>query len=318
MIMNELIGAASSHVRHRLWVISDLQQAFPERATWCMTRAVADFLEMDMPVEAICYLGDSVEGGNIDFLNQMAKMQAEELGKISAPIYYAIGNHDFDYFHCEKRAHPDENVKMRIPLMDYMRSHPQWHFQKRMTDMYYTVDMGDYALCILTDHADPEGRWHTSHGLIRGDEAAYPYSEADYRSISEHIGALGKPVLTFSHYSFPGGNREAPLLGRMLPLPENVRMHFYGHAHVGDAYWAGKDCHRKIAAVDHQPIMQMNVASLENYRGSAIRSAFVEWYDTDEIGVLFRNHTLRIWDDYIVTRKGDGVRAPEDMHPEVQ
>ena len=91
-------------------------------------------------------------------------------------------------------------------------------------------------------------------------------------------------------------------------------MHFYGHAHIGDAVWAGKDCHRKICAVDAQPIIQVNVASLENYRGTAVRSVMIEWYDTEEIGVLFRNHTLRCWDDVLTVRKGDGLRAPEDTH----
>ena len=89
-------------------------------------------------------------------------------------------------------------------------------------------------------------------------------------------------------------------------------MHFYGHAHIGDEVWAGKDCHRKIAAVDGQPLMQINVASLENYRGTAVRSVIVEWYDTQEIGVLFRNHSGHCWDDYLIVREGDGIRAPQD------
>ena len=134
---------------------------------------------------------------------------------------------------------------------------------------------------------------------------------AAYRERVERIGALKKPVISFSHYSFAGGNRAAPLLDRFLPLPDNFQMHFYGHAHIGDAYWAGKDCYRKICGVDNQPIMQVNVASLENYRGTAIRSAIVEWYKGGEIGALFRNHSQRYWDDYLVVRSGDCRRAPE-------
>lgn len=57
--------------------------------------------------------------------------------------------------------------------------------------------------------------------------------------------------------------------------------------------------------------MQVDVASLENYRGSAIRSVLLEWYAAGEIGVLFRNHTLRCWDDCLLTRPGDGLRAGE-------
>lgn len=50
----------------------------------------------------------------------------------------------------------------------------------------------------------------------------------------EEIAALGKPVLTLSHDSYAGGNRGAPLFDCFLPVAGNVRMHFYGHAHIGD------------------------------------------------------------------------------------
>ena len=43
--------------------------------------------------------------------------------------------------------------------------------------------MGDYALCFFTDHADPAGRWYTTHGEIRGDASAYPYTPEDYRRV---------------------------------------------------------------------------------------------------------------------------------------
>lgn len=307
MLIDTLINAAAPKVKHRLWVISDLQQQLPERSTHCMTRAAADFLLLNLSCDAICYLGDSVEGHNIDFLREMAAMQIRELGQIDAPIYYIPGNHDFDYF----RAYGEQIRRMEIPFLDCVRPHPQWRIRQDISEMFFTVDLGDIALAFFPDHADPDGKWFTSHGIIRGDESAYPYSEADYKRCMEEIRALNKPVISFSHYSFAGGNRAAPLFDRFLPLPENLRMHFYGHAHIGDAYWAGKDCYRKICAVDNQPIMQINAASLENYRGTAIRSVIVEWYEDREIGVLFRNHTLRCWDDILVVRDGDCRRAAE-------
>ena len=55
--------------------------------------------------------------------------------------------------------------------------------------------------------------------------------------------------------------------------------------------------------------MQVDVASLESGRGSAIRSAIVEWYDTHEIGVFFRNHSRHCWDDLLVVREGEGERT---------
>lgn len=307
MIMDSLIRAASGSVRHRFWIVSDLQQQYPERATHCMTRAAADFLSLNMPCEAVCYLGDATEGHNLDFIHEMAAMQVREFARVGAPVYYSVGNHDFDYF----AYHRDHLPGMVIPFKDYVEQYSQWHTQGDMGKMYYIADMGDYALCFFTDHADPAGRWYTTHGEIRGDAALYPYTEADYRACMEEIGAMGKPVFTLSHYSYAGGNRAAPLFDRFLPVADNVRMHFYGHAHIGDAVWAGKDCHRKISAVDNQPLMQINVASLENYRGSAIRSVIVELYDSGEVGVLFRNHSLRCWDDYLIVRDGDGRRTEE-------
>lgn len=310
MLMDTVIAAAAPRVRKRLWMISDLQQAKPSCATHCMTRAVADFHSLHMPVDAICYLGDAVEGHNPAFLQEMIAMQERELGTVDAPAYYVVGNHDFDYFRGMARGETPLS-QMEIPFVSHMRKNAQWHVQPTLQDFYYTADMGEFVLCFLTDHADREGRWFTTHGEVRGDADSYPYTQQDYRAVMEQLAALPKPVVTLSHYAFAGGNRAAPLFDRFLPLPDNVRMHFYGHAHIGDAVWAGKDCHRKLCAVDHQPVMQVNVASLENYRGTAIRSVVMEWYEDGEIGVLFRNHTLHCWDDFLLVRPGDGQRAEE-------
>lgn len=305
MVIDAFMEATRKHVSHRIWVVSDLQQRFPERARHCMTCAADDFVSLGMNVEAICYLGDATEGDNPDYIREMADMQAQQFARVDAPVYYALGNHDFDYF---MHRH-DQLDRMVLPFKEHMDLQPQWHTQGDIGRLYYTVDMGDYALCLLTDHSAQDGSWYTTHGEIRGDASLYPYTEADYRACMEEIEALNKPVFTLSHYSFAGGNRAAPLFDRFLPVPPNVRLHLYGHAHIGDAVWAGKDCHRKICAVDNQPLMQVNVASLENDRGSAIRSVILEMYDTGEIGVLFRNHSLHCWDDLLVIRKGDGERV---------
>ena len=309
-LMDRLIGTAAPAVKHRLWIVSDLQQQYPERATYCMTRAMDDFVSLGMPVEAAFYLGDATEGPNPEFIRQMAQMQAEQFARIDAPVYYSVGNHDFDYF----RSCGKELGRMVIPFVDYMRQFPQWHVPEDMLKMYSIIDMGDYAVCLLTDHAAPDGSWHTTHGAVWGDAEAYPYDEEDYRAVMREVEALHKPVITMSHYAYPGGNREAELFRRFLPLPENIMIHLYGHAHIGDAQWAGKDCYRKIAAVDDQAVKQINVASLENYRGSAVRSVILEWYADDELGILFRNHSRHCWDDYLIIRKGDCLRDPIDQH----
>ena len=43
----------------------------------------------------------------------MAAMQVHELSKVEAPIYYAVGNHDFDYF----AHHQSELPRMTIPFV---------------------------------------------------------------------------------------------------------------------------------------------------------------------------------------------------------
>lgn len=258
-----------------------------------MTRAVSDFLTLGLDCDAVCYLGDSVEGHDLGFVQEMTEMQCSELAKVNAPIYYVVGNHDFDYF----RAHQQELGCMCIPFYDRVSTLPNWHVAPSLQDMVFSADFKAFALVFLPDHAACDGSWYTTHGMVRGDESLYPYTEADYRRIADWIAGLGKPVFTLSHYAYPGGNREAPLFQRYLPLPHNIFLHFYGHAHIGDHQWAGKDCYRKLAAVDNQAIVQVNVASLENYRGNAVRSAFLEYYENGSVGVLFRNHTLARWDD---------------------
>ena len=300
MIIDEIRQGLERHVRHRIWFVSDLQQRQPARARKCMQTAMDDFVSLKLQPEAVCYLGDATEGEDLGFIHEMAQMQVEQFARLDAPVWYTIGNHDFDYF----RFHRKELPGMCIPFVDYVRKFPQWHVPDE-AEMARFLDLGDIAVLLLTDHADPQGAWYTTHGEIHGYREEYPYHSDAYRKVMDDVLALKKPGVTCAHYAFAGGNREAPLFNRFLPLPENVRIHFYGHAHVGDAVWAGKDANRKISNVDGQPIVQVDVASLESGRGSAVRSVVFEWYDTDEIGVFFRNHSLGVWDDVLMVRSGD-------------
>ena len=317
-MLSRIIAQTSPRAVKRLWLISDLQQSVPEQAEDCMTRAVADFLALGMPVDAVCYLGDSVEGHDLARIHRMTAMQIRELAKIPAPVYYAPGNHDFDYF---RHVRPE---RMVIPFIEEVSRHPQWHVAPSITDMAFTADFGDFAVVFLPDHAAPDGSWFTSHGVIRGDSEAYPYTCDDWRDLAAAIGRMGKPVITMSHYNLPGGNREAPLYGYLLPLPENPRSpedtaphgsledpQESNHSnHIGDAAWAGVNCHRKLCGVDGHTVVQANVASLECYRGSAIRSAFLEYYDDGSAGILFRNHSLLRWDDCYFTSPKGGAYVP--------
>lgn len=84
-MLDKVIAAASAQAVRRVWIVSDLQQQYPQRATHCMTRAVDDFLSLRMPCDAVCYLGDAVEGHDPGFLMEMARMQREQLSRVQAP-----------------------------------------------------------------------------------------------------------------------------------------------------------------------------------------------------------------------------------------
>ena len=201
MQIDRIVESCRNDAIHRLWILSDLQQRIPERATLHMHCAMEDFLSLNMPVEAVCYLGDATEGMDLDHIREMAAMQQREFSRVDAPVYYVLGNHDFDYF---RHISADAN-EMRIPFLECMRPCPQWHLPEDSSCPYYMVDMGDFVLCLFTDHADPEGRWFTSHGTVVGRETgAYPHTPAYYKKLAAEMAGLGKPVITLSHYAFPG------------------------------------------------------------------------------------------------------------------
>ena len=284
--------------RRRLWVISDLQQRDPANARRCMHAGVEDFLSLRLPVDAVCYLGDTTEGTDPAHLREMADMQVEALARVDAPVWYAMGNHEFDY---HRWGGGRGSGRVTIPMRERVLREPQWHTTPSVRDWLLVADFGDLALAIFSDHAAPDGSWFCVHGGATDGENRidYPDPGAAERA-REAIAALGKPVFTMSHYAFPGGNRASDLMGTLLPLPENAVAHFYGHCHVGDFQWGGKDCLRQISGIDGSAVTQFDVASLENRRGNAIRSAVVEWYGGASYGVFFRDHTARRWEKAFV------------------
>lgn len=289
----------------RLWLISDLQQSIPENATACMTAGVEDFRTLNLKCDGICYLGDAVEGSRIEFLHEMTSMQIEKLGSLNTPVYYAMGNHDMDYLRSTGEPHQ--------PFYETVRELNAWHTQPTAQDMYFTKDWGEFVTVFFGAHAAEDASWHTTNGTVRGDAEKYPYYDKA-EELRAMLASFDKPVFTLCHYGFPGANRGNELFGRILPLPDNVRMHIYGHAHIGDGMWAGKDLYRKVACVDNQQIPQVNIASLENRRGSAVRSAIFEYYDDGTVGIYFRNHTEHRWDEMYMQRAMEAppVRVPKE------
>jgi hypothetical protein len=280
--------------------MSDLQQSVPSEARRCLAAALDDFHSLELPVEQIWYLGDGVEGARLEALEEMAAMQVERLGALGVPLKYVLGNHDFDHLG-ESRGASGRTAVFR----DAVRTVPHWRTTDSIESFYFFDRIGEFTVLFLSDHADPHGRWISTHGKVHGDQNLYPHTGEAYQALSERLAAVEGPVITCSHYAFAGGNRPSMLHDLMLPLPPNVRLHLYGHAHIGDGAWAGKDLYRKIAAVDDHPIVQLDIASLEDGRGSATRSAVLEIYEDRSLGVFFRNHTARRWEEYLIL---DGQR----------
>lgn len=270
--------------RHEVWIISDLQQRDPEKAKRCLDLSMADFDALGRPAEAVWYLGDAVESDNLEYLELMAGMQADSFRRLGIPLCYATGNHDYDY----ARSRPGEPPA--IPFYEAVRNEPGWFTAPSCEDFWFSWKLGEYTVFFLCDHIARDGSWRVTHGKVQSCEDRYPYSRKDMDELRARIAAVKGPVITASHYSFTGGNRESDLMGALLPLPGNVRIHFYGHAHIGDFKWARENAWRRISWVDWHDIPQINVSSFENVRGSACRSVLLHIHEDGGMGVFFRNH----------------------------
>lgn len=280
----------SDKVKQRVWIISDLQQHIPERAEISLTTAINDIVQMGCKLDKIWYLGDSVEGDDLSRLNQMAQMQTSLLRNLHVPLNYTLGNHDLDY------ARNNGGIgKPVIPFYDCVKEVPGWKTTENIEDFYFIDEIGDYMVVFFSDFVSENNEWAYS----LGDALSYPkYSKEDFRKINDIIEKSGKKVITASHYSFAGGSRPSETLNQLLPLPQNVVMHFQAHAHIGDTAWGGDNCFRKISCVERQPIPIINVSSLEFSRGAPVMSVILEIYEDNALGVFFRKHEHKKWTDY--------------------
>lgn len=299
--MNELLNHFSLAPVRRFWLISDLQQRDPKNARYCMSTGVDDFLSLKLKIDGVCYLGDSTEGVILDHLVEMADMQVAELSRVDAPIYYVMGNHEFDYHRFVEGA-----TGMTIPMRDRIQKERQWHTTKNLLDWSFQADFGELTLHFFTDRSDPDDRtWVTTHGYQQDVKDAVMTSYnfvADIERERAKLANIETPFFTFSHYGFPGGNRdyEGDLQKRLLPLPGKIVAHFYGHSHIGDRGCGRENAFRQISTINDTGITQFDIASLENLRGTTIRSAVLEWYGGKRYGVYYRDHLKKRWEKCFV------------------
>lgn len=287
---DRLQASTADQIRHRVWIMSDLQQSDLAIARECLSAACEDFRSLEMECDQIWYLGDSVQGSDEDVLRQMAEMQIELLQPFGIPLIYTTGNHEFESY-----SDMQDGEDLRILPRELFAQVPGWRTSENLSDFYFTDKLGEYTLFFFPDHAHPQGTWLATVGKVWGDKNSYPHTAEAYEAVREQIRSVPGPVITAGHNSFPGGLRASELMGQMLPLPDNVRAHFYGHCHIGDAHWGGPSCFRKLSTVDSQSIPQIDVAALEDRRGDAVRSTILEIYEDETFGVLLREHCQHRW-----------------------
>ena len=283
---------ATKHIHTRFWVISDLQQQEYERAERYFSIAINDLNHIGHSLNGVCYLGDASEGKDLENINRMIDMQLEKLDSLCLPVYYTIGNHETEYCRHNKNG--------IIPFFDAVHKRPNWHLVQSQEDFFFHEDMTEYTMLFFSDHVAKDGSWVAFHEGMPAKYSPYPHTKAEWEAARDSF-AGDKPVFTFAHCAFPGGNRPAALLAQMLPLPKNFRAHFHGHAHIGDAEWAGQNLYRQIAAIDNHPILQFDVASLDHWRGTTVRSAFFDYYGDGEYGVFFRDHVNHRWEQFFIS-----------------
>lgn len=290
-MIEQYLEALAGRAVHRVWLVSDLQQHDPDRSRRCMYTAAEDFESLGLGCEKVWYLGDSVEGPDLPRLWEMTRMQEEVFLGLGLPVCYAPGNHDMDCLSVSGEA--------VIPFREMVLGHRDggWRTTENISDFYFWDKLGDTDVLFYADCAAPDGSWYFCHGRPFGE--GYPYTDGDFARLAAERDRRPK-VITAGHYAYPGGNRATGYMGAFLPLGDNVRLHVYGHAHVGDRVWAGKDWGRQICGVDGSAHTQVNISSLETGRGNAIRSAFLEVYGDGSLAVIFRNHSEKKWDKLLL------------------
>ncbi len=284
---NELFQLSRKRAVHTVWIMSDLQMDRLEDAAACLDVMRRDFLSLDVAPEAIWYLGDATQKfQTLDEQRAMVRMQCDVLSSFGLPVCFVMGNHDTDY------VYRSDCVPPVLPMWEEARRRPGWRTVERMSDCCFRGTVGeDWAVYFFSDHVDEDRAWMTKHGEVRGSREAYPYGDDYLRGLRERIASEERPVIIASHYAFVGGNRPSALQSRLMPLPPNVRMVFYGHAHISDLEVCYESAYKRIGWVDWHDIPQYDVACMENARALYGRSVILHLYEDLSAGVFWRNHS---------------------------
>jgi calcineurin-like phosphoesterase family protein len=267
----------------RIWVHSDLQLAEPLAAATTLAKAVDDLLELGLKLDAIWCLGDAHCGANEAALRAVAAINVAQLRRLNASVYYVLGNHEMDLTASGVR---------RFPLYELAASDTDWHMAA-LDEFYFCAEFCGFLVVFMGDHAAREGNWWTAHGYANGDD--YPHTPASYEELRRRMRDYDGPVIIASHYALPGGQRPGPLMERLLPLPDNVRLHLHGHAHIGDLVWNKENPWQRENPITGDTRKQYNVSALETARTPGSHSTLLELYPDNSISLRIRCHLEKRW-----------------------
>ena len=156
--------------KHKIWILSDLQQKDPACARECLDISMADYESMDAPADMIWYLGDSIEGTNREHLLAMCQMQEEAFGRTGLPLCYVMGNHELDY----SRAKEHDREPVFLPFYEMVKAHEGWYTTPAYTEPYFKISLGDFKVYFFSDHIAEDKSWMSLWGNIQGKEY-YPH-----------------------------------------------------------------------------------------------------------------------------------------------
>lgn len=291
----------------KIWVHSDLQLVRPSEASTVLAAAVDDLIDLDLDLDAVWCLGDALCGGVLAPLETVAQINIQEVERLGIPAVYLLGNHEMDL----KRMHDLD----RYPLYEIATTREQWKVGNA-EDFYFLQTLGNTLVVFMGDHFAQNGDWWTTHGTVRGDEQAYPHTTECYRELSENIARHPGPVIIASHYAFPGGQRPSSLMGHLLPLPPNVRLHLHGHAHIGDLVHNKDRPWQRVNPIHESSILQFNISALETARSPGSHSAILEIGAEGPRFLHIRCHLTRAWLETFDLREKDQILTSEirDTH----
>lgn len=269
-----------------IWMMSDLQLRSVQEAQTVLGQTVNDMQGLGLPLDAIWCLGDVLQGADLAGLEATAVEVVNTFEQLGLPVWFLMGNHDMDL----QRRHIN-----RHPLYEAIQGRADWHSNPKLSDMHFTADWAGYRVHFLGDHAAEDGSWFTSHDKVAGNSALYPYGSEAFSCLKQQISDCGKPVLMASHYAFPGGPRWGQLHQALVPLPDNVRGAFFGHAHVGDPVWNPDAIWQRQFRIENQDITQYNISAVESIRSPGSHSAVLLAGSAGELELRVRCHLERDW-----------------------